>query len=267
MRFETFAPLAGYPHAFTLRDPSDDTRAAGFPAQLAEALGYPSGDEVRISPRGVTRPTISTKKVATFVGRVTDAASFLTDGYSGQFAAAEQPHGNGVAVVDQPGTVGGVDALITRRAGLPLIIRCADCVPVFIFDRAAPAIALIHSGKKGTLANVVGATVAALRPSAGVAFIGPSIGPCHYEVDLWTAIEAQLRAAGITEIHNPRVCTACHLDRYYSYRAERGQTGRMFALLALAGGRASRRAERETLTGTSSVSFQLAHSYSGQAGS
>ena len=191
MRFETFAPLAGWPHAFTLRQTRDATRTAGFPLQFATALGY------------------------------------------SEFAAAEQPHGNGVAIVDQPGTVAGVDALITRRRGLPLIIRCADCAPVFIIDRAAPAIALIHSGKKGTLANVVGATVAALQPRAGAAFIGPCIGPCHYELDLWEGIEAQLRDAGITEIYNPRVCTACHLDRYYSYRAERGQTGRMFALLAL----------------------------------
>ena len=192
MRFETFAPLADWQHAFTLRQTSDATRTADFPLQFAVALGY------------------------------------------SEFAAAEQPHGNGVAVVDQPGTVAGVDALITRRRGLPLIIRCADCAPVFIVDRATPAIALIHSGKKGTLANVVGATVAALQPQAGVAFIGPCIGPCHYEMDLWAGIEAQLRAAGITEVHNPRVCTACQLDRYYSYRAERGQTGRMFALLALA---------------------------------
>ena len=191
MRFETFAPLVGFPHALTLRQATDETRTAGFPAEFAQTLGYSS------------------------------------------FAAAEQTHGNGVAVVDQPGTVGGVDALITRQPGLPLIIRCADCGPVFIIDRTAPAIALIHSGKKGTLANVVGATVAALRPRDGVAFIGPSIGPCHYEMDLWTEIEGQLRAAGITEVYNPRICTACHLDRYYSYRAERGQTGRMFALLAL----------------------------------
>ena len=191
MRFETFAPLADYPHAFTLRDPRDDTRTADFPSQFAQARGYST------------------------------------------FATAEQPHSNGVAIVTQSGCVAGVDALITRQAGLPLIIRCADCVPVFLIDRAAPAIALIHSGKKGTLANVVGATVAALQPRAGAAFIGPSIGSCHYEMDLWTEIEKQLRAAGIAEIHNPRVCTACQLNRYYSYRAEHGQTGRMFALLAL----------------------------------
>ena len=192
MRFETFAPLAGYPHAFTLREPGADTRAPDFPAQLARSLGYPG------------------------------------------YAAAEQTHGNGVADVAQPGTVTGVDALITRQPGLPLIIRCADCAPVYLIDRATPAIALIHSGKQGTRANVVGATVQAMQPRDGVAYIGPCIGPCHYEMDLWTAIEAQLRAAGITEIHNARTCTACHLDRYYSYRAERGQTGRMFALLALA---------------------------------
>ena len=191
MRFETFVPLAGFPHAFTLRQPDDVTRAADFPGQFAQALGY------------------------------------------SEFSSAEQPHGDGVAEVDQPGQVAGVDALITRRRGLPLIIRCADCAPVFIVDRAAPAIALIHSGKKGTLANIVGATVAALQPCAPMAFIGPSIGPCHYEMDLWAALESQLRAAGIPAIYNPRTCTACHLDRYYSYRAERGQTGRMFALLVL----------------------------------
>jgi copper oxidase (laccase) domain-containing protein len=146
------------------------------------------------------------------------------------FARAEQPHGNGVAVVDRPGSVPGVDALITRQRGLPLLIRCADCAPVFIVDRRTPAIALIHSGKKGTLANVVGKTLQAM-PGADFAFIGPSIGPCHYEMDLWSAIEAQL--AGIATIHNPRVCTACRLDRYFSYRAEKGQTGRMFAVLML----------------------------------
>ena len=66
-----------------------------------------------------------------------------------------------------------------------------------------------------------------------MAFISPSIGPCHYEVDLWDGIERQLREMGVCEIHNPRVCTACHLDRYFSYRAEQGRTGRMFAVLAL----------------------------------
>ena len=145
-------------------------------------------------------------------------------------ASAEQTHGNAVAVVTAPERVPGVDALVTRQRRLPLVIRCADCPPVFLVDRRTPAIALIHSGRKGTLANVAGETLRAMPAGADFAFIGPSIGPCHYEMDLWTAIEHQL--VGL-EVHNPRVCTACHLDRYFSYRAEKGNTGRMFAVLSL----------------------------------
>jgi copper oxidase (laccase) domain-containing protein len=149
------------------------------------------------------------------------------------YARAEQPHGNAVAVVTQPGSHPGVDALVTTVVGLPLLIRCADCAPVFLV--APDAIALIHSGKKGALANVAGATVAVMpaSPEQILAVIGPSIGPCHYDMDLWTPIENQLRAAGVRQICNERRCTACHLDKYFSYRAELGQTGRMFALLAL----------------------------------
>ncbi len=194
MQFETFAPLAQLrviTHAFTRRDPTDDTRSESFEAAVVRSLGIPS------------------------------------------FARAEQPHGNRFAIVEHPGNVSGVDALVTRQRNLALVIRCADCAPVFIVDRRTPAIALIHSGKKGTLANVVGATLQQMRAQDCLAFIGPSIGPCHYEMDLWSGIEAQLRDAGISEIHNPRMCTACHLDRYFSYRAEKGNTGRMVAVLCL----------------------------------
>jgi len=186
---------------------------------FASLTGYPHGFTMRDSADD-TRAT-------DFPAQVAHAHGF-TD-----FAMAEQIHGAGVAIVQQPGLVTGVDALITRQCGLPLLIRCADCAPVFIIDRAIPAIALIHSGKRGTLANIIGATIKMLRPRDGFAVIGPCIGSCHYEMDLWADIETQLRAAGISEIDNPHCCTACHLDRYYSYRAERGQTGRMFALLAL----------------------------------
>jgi polyphenol oxidase len=105
-------------------------------------------------------------------------------------------------------------------------------------SRTAPAIGLIHSGKRGTLANVIAATVAAMqrqfatRPANLRALIGSCIGPCHYDMHLWTAVKTQLKDTGIQDIHHPRLCTACHLDRYYSYRAEKAQTGRHFALLA-----------------------------------
>lgn len=203
MQFETFEPLTKLgvvTHAFTLRC-DDDTRIDDYEKRLVQSLGFP------------------------------------TNG----FASAEQPHGNGVAVVvaPTPGRIPGVDALVTRVVGLLLIIRCADCAAVYIVDRTTPAIALIHSGKKGTQANVAGATLTAMRqhfdtqPIDCLAVISPSIGPCHYEVDIGAGIERQLRKAGVTDILNTHVCTACHLDRYYSYRAERGQTGRMLAALAL----------------------------------
>ncbi|HUK83591.1 MAG TPA: polyphenol oxidase family protein [Verrucomicrobiae bacterium] len=156
------------------------------------------------------------------------------------FASAEQTHGDSVAIVHAPASrIPAVDALVTRQRNLALVIRCADCAAVFVVDRATPAIALIHSGKKGTRANIVGNTLSTMHGQLGaaprdcLAFISPSIGPCHYEMDIWTGIEQQLRGAGVTDVHNPRVCTACHLDRYFSYRAEKGNTGRMFALLSL----------------------------------
>jgi copper oxidase (laccase) domain-containing protein len=203
MQFETFAPLCQIPlitHAFTLRT-NEDTKADDFEGRALADLGF--------SPP--------------------------------RFASAEQTHGNGVAVMFE--TTGEhvplVDALATTTKNLPLVIRCADCAAVFIVDRRTPAIALVHSSKKGTITNIVGNTVATMQQKFGTnpadctSFISPSIGPCHYEMDLWNCLEQQLRHAGVTDIHNPRICTACHLDHYFSYRAEKGQTGRMFAVLAL----------------------------------
>ena len=203
MQFETFAPLRQFPfitHAFTLRA-TEDTKADDFEGRALAALGF--------------SPT--------------------------RFASAEQTHGAGVAVIFE--TTGErvpmVDALATSVSKLPLVIRCADCAAVFIVDHRTPAIALVHSGKKGTIANIVGSTVTTMRQKFGTnpadctALISPSIGPCHYETDIWSGIEEQLRQAGVSDVHNPRVCTACHLDRYFSYRVEKGQTGRMFAVLAL----------------------------------
>jgi polyphenol oxidase len=203
MQWETFAPLQQLPfitHAFTLRT-TEDTKADDFEARILTELGFASD----------------------------------------HFASAEQTHGNGVGTVFQATgeRIPMVDALVTSVENLALVIRCADCAAVFIVDRRTPAVALVHSGKKGTLANIAKNTLATMQqrfgtnPADCLALIAPSIGPCHYETDIWGGIEQQLREAGVCDVHNPRICTACHLDRYFSYRAEKGQTGRMFAVLAL----------------------------------
>ena len=66
-----------------------------------------------------------------------------------------------------------------------------------------------------------------------VVHLSPCIRPPHYEIDFAAEIVRQCRDAGIEEIHDNGICTACDLDRYYSYRAEKGRTGRMLALLSL----------------------------------
>jgi copper oxidase (laccase) domain-containing protein len=71
------------------------------------------------------------------------------------------------------------------------------------------------------------------NPRDLVVQLSPCIRPPHYEIDFAAEIVSQCRAAGVMEIHDSGVCTACDLHRYYSYRAEKGKTGRMLALIGL----------------------------------
>ena len=154
---------------------------------------------------------------------------------------AEQPHGNRVEVVNAPCStrIPGVDALATSTLRLPLIVRVADCGPVFFYDSIQRVIALAHSGRRGTEGNIVGETIACLRdffhchPENLIVHLGPCIRPPHYEVDFAAEIERQARACGVRHYHDCGICTASNLNRYYSYRAEKGKTGRMWAALML----------------------------------
>jgi copper oxidase (laccase) domain-containing protein len=154
---------------------------------------------------------------------------------------AEQVHGNVVAVVNAPTSspVAGADGLATASPGLTLGIYVADCAAIYLVDPHRRAIALIHSGRKGTELNILGEAVKTLRENFGtepadlVAIVSPCIRPPHYEIDFAAAIAGQAHAAGIRNFHDAGICTASHPDRYYSYRREKGRTGRMLALLAL----------------------------------
>jgi YfiH family protein len=120
--------------------------------------------------------------------------------------------------------------------------------------------------------NIAGATVRAMveqldcRAKDIIAVIGPAIGPCCYEVgrevmdaaatefsesaslfirrngkpdhahfDLWEANRRQLAAAGVTQIIQSGLCTACRTDHFFSHRAERGRTGRFGVIIGLRG--------------------------------
>lgn len=172
--------------------------------------------------------------------------------------------------VDAGGLVGTGDALFTRQRARPLAVFTADCVALVVVDPERPALGVAHAGWRGTVRGIAGRLVTALveraaaRPDRLRAVIGPSIGPCCYEVDepvvgplraafpaawdrwvrpgapgrwwldLWAANADQLAAAGIPAdaIWNPRLCTGCRRDLFFSYRKE-GLAGRLATLAVL----------------------------------
>jgi hypothetical protein len=158
-------------------------------------------------------------------------------------ATAQQVHGNKIAVVNTPLKTDkefpGRDGIITNQRGVALGIYVADCCAIYIVDPKTPAIGLVHSGRKGTGLGVVRNAITQMidhfgsDPARVIVQLSPCIRPPHYEVDFASEIVRQCRALGVKEIRDSGVCTACHPDLYYSYRAEKGRTGRMLALLGL----------------------------------
>ncbi len=158
---------------------------------------------------------------------------------------AQQVHGNKVALVGDIGCsypIEGVDGLFcSGKADCSLGIYVADCAAVWIYDQESGARGLVHSGKLGTQGNIVGEVLTAMRKILGVqpadciAVISPCIRPPHYEVDIPTAIKAQLAEAGVLpeNIIDSGLDTAEDLDTFYSYRVEKGNTGRMLALFGV----------------------------------
>jgi copper oxidase (laccase) domain-containing protein len=157
--------------------------------------------------------------------------------------SAQQVHGNAVTVVDAPvlgdRCFGGCDGFITNQRGIALGIYVADCCAVYLVDPVTPAIGLVHSGKKGSELGIAGVALDLMKDRFGskmedlIVQLSPCIRPPHYEIDFAAMIVAQCQERGVRQIHDSGICTASHLESYYSYRAEKGRTGRMLALLGL----------------------------------
>jgi YfiH family protein len=188
----------------------------------------------------------------------------------GQTVSAWLNHGRRVARVDsrQMGTaLRDTDGLVTATPGVVLSMRFADCVPVLFHDAARDVIAIAHAGWPGIVAGVLGATVRALRaefdchPNDVWAGIGPAIRvECYqfghglaqqivdacppgaqvlsrypdrtWHLDLIAAVKSQLAAAGVTQIEDSGICTACHTGEWFSHRVEK-KTGRFGVVIGL----------------------------------
>ena len=211
--FETFPSLSALPvlHAFTSRVPGLDVKI-----DRAAALD---------------RLSLNHAEIRAQIGA--GGRHFIT---------AEQVHGAEVARVSAADTapIANVDALITDDPSVCLGIYVADCGPVWLVDPVRRAIGCIHSGRKGTQLGITAAAIEAMVKNFGcvrtdiTAQLGPCIRPPNYEIDFASDIISQCRQAGLTSVHDCGRCTSAESDCYYSYRREKGQTGRMLALLALA---------------------------------
>jgi len=175
-----------------------------------------------------------------------DGATMAWQRHGGTVTRA-QPRG-----IITPGTVyDHCDGLWSDAPGRAMLLLTADCMPIAIArsDGLRPAVEILHAGWRGLLAGIVAAGVRAIGARQLVAAIGPSIGPCCYEVgdevaapfrqafgedvvregsklDLWTAAERALRAAGVEHVDRFDLCTACNGDRFFSHRRDHGRTGR-----------------------------------------
>lgn len=159
------------------------------------------------------------------------------------------------------------DALMTDRPGHPLMVMVADCTPILLFDPKRRVIAAVHAGRAGAFENIAGKTVAKMHDNYGchsddiITVLGPAIRACCYEVgeeiraqadalgygaaiqqrherlylDIHQILVHQLSAAGIRPQHIETLehCTACESERFFSYRAEQGKTGRLAGIIML----------------------------------
>jgi YfiH family protein len=197
----------------------------------------------------------------------------------GWLLSVKQVHGTDALVLDRPLTDadrfdGGWDALVTDQPGVTVAVRTADCVPVLVYECDRRVVAAIHAGWRGAVAGIVPKTIELMMARFSVSStdlrvsIGPSAGPCCYEVDepvltplrnsfpewpsvvqndrgatarldLRQLLRRQLERIGIDPRHvtDVNLCTICHDDLFYSYRREGRVNGTMLSGITLMPGR------------------------------
>ncbi len=190
----------------------------------------------------------------------------------------KQDHGNTVRIVNSAPSgdmlinpdhgLDSTDGLVTTQPMTPLVGTFADCVPVYFYDPTSDAVAIVHAGWKGVAGEIVKVAVDKILSLGGrtdtmMVIVGPSIGPCCYEVgeelleyfkgfsyqkkvfsrvknrlhlDLWSSVAYQLLEKGLYPDHiliPHNWCTSCLTDLFFSYRNGGNQTGRMMGMIMI----------------------------------
>lgn len=185
---------------------------------------------------------------------------------------SDQVHEDKIHIVKEAGEeVSEIDGLVTNKSDITLVTSYADCVPLYFLDPVKKVIALAHAGWRGTVKNIGGKTVEAMKREYScdsrdiIAGIGPSIGLCCFEVsedvkleveklfyrdiidkivkitnnkyyiDLWQTNKELLLQAGLLEqnIETTDLCTMCNKKVFFSHRGTNGKRGNMVAVMAL----------------------------------
>lgn len=183
----------------------------------------------------------------------------------GQLVISKQVHGNNVFVATEPAITEGYDALITNIPNVFLAISIADCTPILIYDTKNKAVAGIHAGWKGTVAEIVKHTLHKMQLEYGTegkdcqAYIGACISYSNFEVgeevathfdkafrrfdaekqkwfvDLKAVNKKQLLGFGVPveNIEISQYCTVKNEELFFSHRRDKGISGRMMAVIGM----------------------------------
>ncbi len=183
----------------------------------------------------------------------------------------EQVHGTQVVHAERGAGECPGDAVYIDTPGLAGVVLTADCLPVFFAARDGGSVAVAHAGWRGLADGILERTLACFPVSASevIVWMGPAIGPCHFEVgaevrdiflssaddgqlrsrldaegfrptanagkylaDLYALARLKLLAAGVVAVSGGGACTYCDVERFYSYRRD-GATGRMASVIGL----------------------------------
>lgn len=224
-------------------------------------------------PGGFSLPPYGEFNLATHVGEPLERVAANRQLLSARLGLGpvqwlEQVHGTEVLTARWPilSPAPLADAVYTHTAGLPIAVLTADCLPVLLCAKTGDEIAAAHAGWRGLAKGVLAQTLTAFRAPATelMAYLGPAIGPAHFEVgeevleefkrsfalygdvsrcfvparpghylaDLYGLARMQLTALGVTAICGGQDCTFAD-ERFYSFRRSRGPCGRMASLIWL----------------------------------